>query len=53
MNILKYFHPIKQTPDLPDPDGPLSENMPSSAVSSANAKVTDVFEKQTSSSKPP
>ena len=53
MNILKYFRPIKQTPDLPDPNGPLSENMPSSAVSSANAKVTDVFEKQTSSIRGP
>ena len=43
MSILKYFRPIKQTVDLPYPDGPLSENMPPSAVSSANAKVTDVL----------
>ena len=53
MSILKYFCPIKQTLDLPDLDGSLSKNMPHLAVSSANAKATDVLEKQTSSTRGP
>ena len=49
MSILKYFRrPTKEKLELPDPNGCLSGSMPSSAVSSANAKVKDVLEKQTS-----
>ena len=48
MSILKYFHPTKEKLELPDPNGLLSGSMPSSAVSSVNAKVKDVLKKQTS-----
>ena len=47
MSIFKYFRPTKEKLELPDPNGSLSGSMPSSAVSSANAKVKDVLEKQT------
>ena len=53
MSILKYLHPVKKKPELPDHNGSLSASMPPSAVLSVNAKVTDVLEKQTSSSRGP
>jgi len=37
MSILKYLHPLNQT--LPDPSGPLSEQIPSTAIALANVKV--------------
>ena len=43
MSILKYFRRTKEKLELPDPNGSLSGSMPSSAVSSANAKVKDVL----------
>ena len=43
MSILKYFHPVKQKPDLPDPNGPLSQSLPSTAIAAANVKVTDAL----------
>ena len=48
MSILKYFCPTKEKLELPDPNGSLSGSVPSSAVSSVNAKVKDVLVKQTS-----
>jgi len=38
MSILKYVRPLKQKSDLPDPVGPLSEKVPSSAISAASKK---------------
>ena len=42
--ILKYFKPVgssssSTTPTLPDPDGPLSERVPSKAIELANTEV--------------
>ena len=47
--ILKYFRPVESsssltilsmtTPTLPDPDGPLSERVPTKTIELANAKV--------------
>ena len=48
MLLLKYFRPTKEKLELPDPNGSLNGSMPSSAVSSANAKAKDVLEKQMS-----
>ena len=53
MSILKYFHPVKLKPDLPDHNGPLCEKMPFSAILSEYTKVMDVLEKRTSSSQGP
>ena len=43
--ILKYFKlvPISSSssPNLPDPDGPLSRKIPAKAIELANAKVTE------------
>lgn len=43
MALLKFFKPVKKKPDLPDPDGPLSSAVPSSAISSANTKVLEAL----------
>ena len=43
MSILKYFHPVKQKPDLPDPSGPLSQTVPPTAIAAANIKVTEAL----------
>ena len=48
MSILKYFCLVKEKLELPNPNGSLSRSMPSSAVSSVNAKVIDAFKKQAS-----
>ena len=40
MSILRYMRPLKQKSDLPNPMGPLSEKVPSSAISAANKNVT-------------
>ena len=45
MSISKYFHPVKQKLDLPDPSGPLREKVPPTAIAAANAKVTDAINK--------
>ena len=44
MSILNYFHPVKQKQDLPDPSGPLSELIPSTAIASTNVKVLAALE---------
>ena len=41
--ILKYFHPIVDKKQLPDPSGPLSKVVPSSSIASCNAKVSEVL----------
>lgn len=38
--ILKYFHAVKKKLDLPDPIGPLSKIVLSTAIAAANVKVT-------------
>ena len=54
MSMLKYYcRPVSKKLKLPDPNGSCSETVPSSAVLSVNAKVTDVLKKQTSSSRRP
>ena len=42
MSILKYLHPLNQ--NLPDPSGPLSEQIPAMAIPSANVKVLEALE---------
>ena len=37
MWLLQYFKLKKQKEHLPDPNGPLSQKIPSSGISSANA----------------
>ena len=37
MALLQYFKLKKQKEHLPDPNGPLSQKIPSSGISSANA----------------
>ena len=45
MSILKFVRPLKQKgPDLPDPAGPLSEKIPSTAIAAANVKVEKALE---------
>ena len=44
MSILKYFCPVKEKLELSNPNGSLSGSMLSSAILSANVKVTDVLE---------
>lgn len=39
MALLKYF---KKVSALPNPDGPLSDHMPSAAIASANSEVKDL-----------
>ena len=41
MSIKKYFRPLKEQQDLPDPTGPLSEKVPSMAIAPANVKVVE------------
>ena len=43
MVLLKYFARKTDVPVLPDPDGPLSSRVPSSAISSANKEVKCVL----------
>ena len=44
MSILNYFRPVKQKQDLPDHSDPLSELIPSTAITSANVKVLAALE---------
>ena len=46
MSILKYFHPLTKKNDLPDPSGPLSEQMPSMAITSANVKILEALKEE-------
>ena len=41
MALLKYF---KKSSFLPDPDGPISERMPSSSIASANKDVESLLD---------
>ena len=40
---LKYFHPVKQKSDLPDPSGSLNETVPLTAVAAVNVKVAEAL----------
>ena len=45
MSILKFGRPLKgKGPDLPEPTGPLSEKVPSTAIATANAKMEKALE---------
>ena len=49
MSILKYFPCVpKPSDDLPDPNGPLSSKLASSAIQQANNHVSPVIERQAS-----
>ena len=39
MSTLKYFHPLREKPDLQDPSGPLRKTVPPTAIVEANVKV--------------
>ena len=43
MSILKYFCPLREKPDLPDPSGLLRETVPPTAIVAANVKVIDTL----------
>ena len=43
MSILKYFRPLREKPDLPDPSGPLRETVPPTTIVAANAKVNEAL----------
>ena len=49
MALLKYFR--KKVTVLPNPDGSLSEYMPSTAISSANKEVKDLVDGTPSNSR--
>ena len=42
MSILKYFRPLREKPDLPDPSAPLRKTVPPAAIVEANVKVNEV-----------
>ena len=39
MCILKYFRPLREKPDFPDPIGPLTETVPPTAIVKVNVKI--------------
>ena len=39
MCILKYFRPLREKPDLPDPIGPLRETVLPTAIVKVNVKI--------------
>ena len=43
MSILKYFRPLSEKPDLPDPSTPLRETVPPTAIVAANMKVNEAL----------
>ena len=43
MSILKYFCPLREKPDLPDPSAPLRETVPPTAIVEANVKVNEAL----------
>ena len=43
MSVLKYFRPLREKPDLPDPSAPLRETVPLTAIVKANVKVNEVL----------
>ena len=51
MALHKYFQPA-QVGSLPDPRGPLSRQVPSSAISAANSKVTAVLQQPPTTRQP-
>ena len=47
MALLKYFKKTTRTAErttLPNPEGPLSDLMPSSAIAAANSEVKDLVD---------
>ena len=48
MSILKYFRPLREKPDLPDPSGPLRETVPPTAIVKVNVKVNEAELKKSS-----
>ena len=49
MSILKYFCPLREKPDLPDPSGPLREAVSPTAIVEANVKVNEAELKKSAS----
>ena len=50
MSILKYFCPLREKPDLPDPSDPLRETVPpTAAIFEANVKVNEAELKKSAS----
>ena len=49
MSILKYFRPLREKPDLPDPSGPLREAVSPTAIVEANVKVNEAELKKSAS----
>ena len=43
ISVLKYFRPLREKPDLPDPIGPLRETVAPTAIVAANAKVNETL----------
>ena len=41
MSVLKYFRPLREKPDLPDPSAPLRETVPPTAIVEANVRVNE------------
>ena len=46
MGLLKYFRPVEPNEDLPNPNGKLSEKIPSSSIAQANSVVRKRLEQQ-------
>ena len=47
-SILKYFRPLREKPDLPDPSGPLRETVPPTEIVKTNVKVNEAELKKSS-----
>ena len=43
MFIWKYFHPLREKPDLPDPNGLFRETVPLTAIVAVNVKVNEAL----------
>ena len=49
MSILKYFCPLREKPDLPDPSAPLRKTVPPTAIVEPNVKVNEAELKKNAS----
>ena len=56
--ILKYYKPVSlqssaSSSKMPDPNGPLSKKVPSTAIELANSKVLELMDKPCGHPRPP
>ena len=51
MALLRYFQALPRCGQLPDPTGPLSSSLPSSAIEEANAAVTSARQEEATKAK--